>query len=61
MDDTARIRLLQDALNEARQSLLVVLSPKIDAQLPPERRKRAHAAIDTAKNALTDTGYVAEA
>lgn len=57
MTDAEKIKRLQDALHEARECLLVILSPAIDRQLLPERRQRGHNAIDTAADALNGTGF----
>ncbi len=58
ISNASSTKTLHDALFEARESLLVILSPAIDAQLPSDRRQRGHNAIDTAATALQETGYL---
>lgn len=52
MTDAQAIDALADALRETRAALLVVCSPAIDRQLTPERRLKAHNAIELAAGVL---------
>ena len=50
------MQMLLEAVKAGRDALLVVMSPAIDSQLPADRSRKAHSAIDDMARAMREAG-----